>query len=75
MSEIKNKSYTCDKIYEIFIRNCSENKKLIEYPQQFFILDTEFFHSLDTIAQRDLTCIKSLEALNRSCKNYIETTK
>jgi hypothetical protein len=75
MSEIKNKSYYCDSLLRISIKNCNENKKLTEIANQFFILEDTYSNTINTIAKRDEVCLKSLEMLNLSCKHYIETIK
>ncbi len=71
MSEKDRTTYICEKLIEISTRNCNDNKKLLEIPNQMFILESSLIDSLNTIATRDLACLKSLELLNTCCKHNI----
>ncbi len=47
------------------------NKKLLDIPNQMFILESSLIDSLNTIGTRDLACLKSLEMLNTCCKHNV----
>lgn len=69
MSDKDKTTYICEKLIEINARNCNDNKELLNIPNQIFTLESSFVNSLNTIATRDLACIKSLEMLNTCCKH------
>ncbi len=71
MSEKDRTTYICEKLIEISTRNCNDNKKLLDIPNQMFILESSLIDSLNTIGTRDLVCLKSLEMLNTCCKHNI----
>ncbi len=71
MSDKERISYICEKLIEISTRNCNDNKKLLDIPNQMFILESSLIDSLNTIGTRDLVCLKSLEMLNTCCKHNI----
>ncbi len=71
MSDKDRTTYICEKLIEISTRNCNDNKKLLDIPNQMFILESSLIDSLNTIATRDLACLKSLEMLNTCCKHNI----
>ena len=75
MSSVNNTSYICDKLMEISTRNCNNNNKLLEIPNQIFIFEDTLINSLNTIATRDIACLNSLNMLNTCCKNYITIKK
>ncbi len=70
----KNKNYICKKLIEISTRNCNDDKKILEIPNQTIIFESSLLNSLHTIATRDLACLKSLDMLNTCCKNHIAIT-
>ncbi len=71
MSDKERISYICEKLIEISTRNCNDNKKLLDIPNQMFILESSLIDSLNTIGTRDLVCLKSLGMLNTCCKHNI----
>jgi hypothetical protein len=71
MSSVNNTSYICEKLIEISTRNCNNNNKLLEIPNQTFIFEDTLINSLNTIATRDIACLNSLNMLNKCCKHYI----
>ncbi len=71
MSDKDRITYICEKLIEISTRNCNDNKKLLDIPNQLFILESSLIDSLNTIGTRDLVCLKSLEMLNTCCKHNI----
>jgi hypothetical protein len=36
-------SYICEKLIEISTRNCNDNKKLLDIPNQIFILESSLY--------------------------------
>ncbi len=78
MSAINNTSYICEKLMEISTRNCNNNKLseipnkiLSEVPNQLYLFEDPLINSLNTIATRDIACLKSLDMLNTCCNHYI----
>mgnify|MGYP003336210927 CR=1 FL=1 len=71
MSNKDKSTYICEKLIEISTRNCNNDKKLFDIPNQMFTLESSIIESLNTMATRDLACMKSLEMLNTCCKHNI----
>ena len=74
-SNLNNTSYICDKLMEISLKNCNNNYKLLEIPNndtdKLLMTEATKFRLLNTLATRDIACLKSLEMLNTCCKHYL----